>query len=94
MNNIVQRITTILGSGPAIVGFALWLAFHSITDWDYLAFISEAAILIGLLILRDESAQAERFERLIKQTKADTKEDLRKSKELMELIKRGQKYER
>ncbi len=90
MNKLSERITSILGSSVVIGLFAAWLIYHTITQKDYLSFISELAILIGLLILRSETVMGERQERYIKEAKKDVKEDLAKSNEVISLLmKRG-----
>lgn len=80
MNKIAEKIASFLGSAWVIGLFGLWLIVHTVIQKDYIAFISELAILIGFLILRAESVQSERME-----YKIDA--DKRYSREVLQLLK-------
>lgn len=81
MNRIAETVANFLGSTPVVVGFGLWTLAHAFLSQDYVSTISDLAILVGLLILRAESVQAERTERNVKQ-------DVRLSKEVLKRIKK------
>lgn len=68
-----------LGSTYVVGLFALWLLIHTIIERDYISFISELAILLGLLILRAETVQSERTEKAVKK-------DLKESNEIKKLL--------
>lgn len=87
MDNIAQKIANALSSAFVIIPFGLWTIYHLATTKEYVSFISDMAILIGLLILRDEKVAAETTEK-------NVKADLRLSRKVIKLIKRGQEYER
>lgn len=62
MDKISQKISSFLGSAWVIGIFGLWLVIHNALTRDYVTFISDMAIWIGLLILRAEDVQAKRTE--------------------------------
>lgn len=76
MDRIAQKIADWLGSTIVIVLFGLWLMGHNVVAKDYVTFISDMAIWIGLLILRAEKVQSDRMER-------DVKRDLKKSDDIL-----------
>lgn len=75
-----EKISDYLGSTITVSLFAAWLCYHTATQRDYISFISELAILIGLMILRAESAQSARLERIMRRDERKTKEVLKKVK--------------
>lgn len=66
-------IAKILSSAPVILGFTAWLVYHNSATQEYVAFISDVAILIGLLILRAEQVQGGNMESFIKRDLKHTK---------------------
>ena len=80
INQAAERIARILGSAPVVLLFAGWTAYHNASNWKYVNFISDVAILIGLFILRAEIVQSDRMEEAIKQ-------DLRESAKILKLLK-------
>lgn len=76
MNKVAQRIADILGSVWVIGGFGIWLVVHNMYARDYVTFISDLAIEIGLLILRAEKVQNDQMQR-------DVKRDLSESKKIL-----------
>lgn len=69
MDKIAQKIATLLGSAPVILGFLLWLIYHNASAWDYTNFISDVAIEIGLLILRAEKVEGDAMHHDVKKIK-------------------------
>lgn len=65
MNRFYEKASEVLCSTPAVVLFALWVVVHTAIQRDYISFISELAILLGLMILRAETVQAKRIERKV-----------------------------
>lgn len=65
MDKVSEKATDILASAPVIICFTIWMIAHNIIVKSYVAFISDVAIEIGLLILRAENLQQERLERKI-----------------------------
>lgn len=66
MDKLAQKAADFLGSTWVIVGFGGWMIVHTILQKDYISFISELAIWIGLMILRAEAVQAEETDRAVK----------------------------
>lgn len=81
MDRAAERITDWLGSTPVVLSFTFWLIFHNARGFEYVSFISDMAILIGLLILRAETVQSRRTEHTVKA-------DLKKSDEVIRLLRR------
>jgi hypothetical protein len=73
MDSLAQRIANFLGSGWAIGGFGLWLIIHNLVARDYVTFISDLAIEIGLMILRAESIESAAMHKDVKKIKSRVK---------------------
>lgn len=69
MDELAERIGSVLGSAIVIGGFGLWCIVHAIITKSYVDTISDFAIEIGFLILRAENVQAGRQENHIKEIK-------------------------
>lgn len=79
MNRIAQHIANALSSAFVILPMAVWTLYHAATTKEYVTFISDMAILIGLLILRDEKIASETSEKHLK-------EDLNATKQIKNLL--------
>jgi hypothetical protein len=73
MDKLAEKIAKALGSAPVILLFSAWFVYHNLQTKEYVAFISDVAILIGLLILRAEQVQGDRMEKFIKKDLKHTK---------------------
>lgn len=81
MDKLAQRIANTLSSAYIIMPFAAWTIYHVATTKEYVTFISDMAILIGLLILRDEKVAAEK-------TDENVKKDLTLSRKVLKKLEK------
>lgn len=93
MDKIAEKLSGWFGSTPFImfhfVWFTAWILLHMLAgfdpDWAILTVVvSLEAIFLSLFILRAENIQSARTER-------EVKKDLKKSDEVIQLIKKGKK---
>jgi hypothetical protein len=83
MDKVAERASNLLGSAPVILGFAAWMVWHNThTKFSYVSFISDLAIELAFLILRGENVA-------MKRTEQNVKDDLRKSDEVLAILKEG-----
>lgn len=91
MDKIAEQVSKWIGSSISVVVHLVWWGvwFGFGLDKELLVlFVSLEAIIITLFILRAEIVQSARLEAYIKQAVEDTKEDLKLSRDILELIKR------
>lgn len=87
VDKFYERVSVILGHTFVIGLFATWLIVHTFMQKDYISFISELAILIGLLILRAENQQSKRTEDAVKRDLKKSDTQLEKLDGIMKEVK-------